>query len=258
MSCSGGAATSASTTSRSNSGPIVAATVSASRVSSETRVRRRRMTSATLSGTPIDSSAAACAAAPASSTSRLDERAQRLLHEERVALRLLAQPAHELRARRRVEPCGDERVGLALAEAVEHEAVEAPLAPQVGDQLGQRVVVADLDVADEAEHHQARRVGVAQEMAQQQQRRLVGPVQVVDHEQQRRALGRAPHEAGDRLEQAIALRLGVLRGRALAGPGGGARLGQDAGELLEVGRGVGSAISPPWRSSWRSASMNGW
>lgn len=70
----------------------------------------------------------------------VQQRAQRLLDEERVALGLLAQAAHEAGARRGGQPGRDERVGLGLGQAVEGDAVEALLAVKVPDELHRGVV----------------------------------------------------------------------------------------------------------------------
>ena len=191
----------------------------------------------------------------------LDERAQRFLHEERVALGLLAQAAHERGARRGAEARGDERVGLALGQPDERDAIEALLAARSAMSSIAGCSRAQLDAPRHAEHEQARRVGMAQQVAQEQQRRAVDPVQVVEHEQQRARSVDARDEPRDRLEEAVALGLRIgcrrrprpaaaRRPRAPRAGSGRAPRGHP--------RTRGSAARSPWRSSWRRASMNGW
>ena len=66
-----------------------------------------------------------------------------------------------------------------------------------------------LVVAIDAEHERRALLRRAEQVAHEQQRGLVGPLQVVEHERHRLDARDARHEHGHRLEQAVALRLGL-------------------------------------------------
>ena len=140
------------------------------------------MTSATLSGTPIVASASSPATTP-DSTAR-DCTSERSASSMKNGLpsvcerRPRTKPALAVASRRAATSASVS----ALVEPLERDALEAPLAAHVGDELDQRVVGVDVDVTEDAEQHEPRRVRQAQHVAQQQQRRLVGPMQVVEHE----------------------------------------------------------------------------
>jgi hypothetical protein len=147
-----------------------------------------------------------------------DQGAERLLDEEGVALGLLAQPPDEARSDPRPHAVGDQGAGAGLVESSEHEAVVAALATKVGQEVDERVVPGDLDVAERADDQQVPELLVAEQVAEEKQSRLVGPVQVVQHEQERPFPACAGQQGDDRLEEPVAQRLLVDgRGHRLGG-----------------------------------------
>ena len=74
-----------------------------------------------------------------------------------------------------------------------------PVAAQVGEQLGERVLAADLAVAVGADDQQRRLLRRPDDVAQQVQRGAVGPVQVVEDEH---AAARAPTTSASSAETA--------------------------------------------------------
>ena len=107
---------------------------------SDTRPSRRRITSETLSGTPIDSSARSGAASPVSTA--------RASTSERSASSMKNGLPSVCVRRPRTKPAvagASSRAATSasvssLVEALDREAIEAPLAAQVGDERDQRVV----------------------------------------------------------------------------------------------------------------------
>ena len=110
-----------------------------------------------------------------------------LLDEEGVAVGLRVDRVDERRRRLVPRLRGDQRGDAVLVEAGERHAVQQPVAPEVGDQLDQRVVRRRLALATRPDDQQRRLVLGAQHVAQQLERRTVGPVEVVEHQQHRRA-----------------------------------------------------------------------
>ena len=178
----------------------------------------------------------------------VDETAQHLLGEERVAVGARVHLRGESADRRRFALEAAAHAALAgqqlsreggnvfFFETSQPHAVERAVALQLGERAGQRAVAAELGVAVGAEDEQWRRPPRAQKEAGEQQRPVVGPVEVVDHQQQS-ALGGEPGERRvDRVEQPVA-RAGprVLPGlQAL----GGADLAQRLGVGLERRQGL--------------------
>ncbi len=150
----------------------------------------------------------------------LRQAAQRLLDEERVALGLLGQAPHELRGD---VVARDQRARLLRRQPAQIDALEERLPAQPAEQLA-------LDAARGAEHEQAHRRRVLEQVAEQQQRRCVGPVQVVEQQHDRALAGREREHPRHALEQPVAAQLRLLgqrlprlRRRACAGRGRSAR-----------------------------------
>ena len=122
---------------------------------------------------------------------------------------------------------------LGLGQAADVELDHEPLAAQAG-QRGVEALAPLVDVAVGAHDRHARVVGGARQVAQEQQRRAVGPLQVVEHDQhrhRRRDLGQQP---GHRLEQPVAVGLGVAGiGRGQLGHAA-AQLGDEPAQLGAV------------------------
>ena len=182
----------------------------------------------------------------------LDQVAQHLLDEERVAVGVLVHGADERRRRRVAGVRGDQRADVALVEPVERDPLDEAVAAQVGEQLGQRVRGPHLGVAVGADDQQRRVARRAGDVAQQVQRAAVGPVQVVEHERERRPRRDLVEQRRDRLEQQVAPQLGVAgRGRRLrrAARGSAARARP---------RRASAATRAQSSPAPRSASTNGW
>ena len=144
---------------------------------------------------------------------RLGEVPDHLAEEERVAAGLAVELVGERGAAvvERVAGRGLEQgLGLLRAQAREREALDAGLAPQVGEQLGQRCARRPrLAVGG---HHQQRHRGRRPvQVADERERRARGPVQVVEDEQDRGVGGAAVQQLDRGAEEQIALGLGVGR-----------------------------------------------
>ena len=82
-------------------------------------------------------------------------------------------------------------------------------ASQVGEQRAERMRAVDLGVAVRADHQQVQVAFAAQHVAQHVQRGFGRPVQVVEDEQCRCDLRLRLEPTRDRLEQQVALGLGI-------------------------------------------------
>ena len=187
----------------------------------------------------------------------LEQRADRLLDVEGVAVGLLAQASDEVRRDVAAQPVGHECPRRVLVEAVEHEAVLAVLAAQARVYVRERMLGPDLDVAQRPDDEDARELGVPKQVAQQQQRRLVGPVQVVEDEQHRCPPAGGVQQRRHRLEQPVAQRVVRRLGRRLV-TWHDDDVGQQPSEDLAVGPIVAASSEPGPVTSGRSASTNGW
>ena len=132
---------------------------------------------------------------------------------------------------------GDERLGLGARRGRPARSARSRLAGSGRSAVSSR---AASPIAEGAEHEQPRRLDVAQQVAEQQRRRRVRPLQVVE-DQHRRGVARRRHasSARDRLEQAVAARLGVLGDRVAQLGQMPAQRGDEAGELAQLGRQLG-------------------
>ena len=185
-----------------------------------------------------------------------------LLDEERVAVGLAVQRAHERLRGGRGGQLGHELRHLALRQAGELQPAQRALAAQVADQLVQRVAVGDLALAVGADEQRPPRRGRAHEVAQQLQRRPVGPVQVVEHEHDRRLRADLADQRGHGVEEAEALGVGLRRRTATApawsaggGPNSGSRIASSAARAPSRSR---SASSGAPADQPRSISTTGW
>ena len=113
---------------------------------------------------------------------RLEQVAQHLLDEERVALGLGEHAGGEPRLRV-ADPAADQARGRARVEPVQGDPLGARLAPQVGEQRGQRVTSPEVGLAVRADEQQRGRLRRGGQVGEQPQRRRIGPVQVVEDEQ---------------------------------------------------------------------------
>ena len=147
----------------------------------------------TPSGTPISSGVSAEAQRPPRSNSTPVSIRWRITSSTKNGLPSVCSWTVPTSAGGRLVPGvrGDQRADAALVQAVERDALEQPVAAQVGEQLGERVVGADLGLAVGADDQQRRLVRRPHHVPQQVQRRAVGPVQVVEDEQ-RAARARTP------------------------------------------------------------------
>ena len=186
-----------------------------------------------------------------------------LLDEERVALGLAGERAHEGLARRaRTASSATSSATSGSARPVELQPPQRALAAQVADQLVQRVAVGDLALAVGAEEQHPPRRGRAHEVAQQLQRRPVGPVQVVEDEHDRRLGADLADQRGDGVEEAEALRVGLGAGdRPSVVVGAAAGRTPAAGSPSSAARGPSrsrSASSGAPADQPRSISTTGW
>ena len=149
-----------------------------------------------------------------------------------------------------------------LGQAAQLQPAQRALAPQVADQLVQRVAVGDLALAVGADEQHAPRRGRAHQVAQQLQRRPVGPVQVVEHQHDRRLRADLAQQRGDGVEEAEPLRVGLRAGdrrrdrwSAGGGPNSGSRIASSAarGPSRSRSESSGAPADQP-----RSISTTGW
>jgi hypothetical protein len=90
------------------------------------------------------------------------------------------------------------------------QALDAVLASEVSQHLGQRVRAVEVGVAIGGEDEEPKRAGGLQEVAEEQERWLPRRVEVVEDEDHGRALGEIGQQAGGCLEQAVAFGLRVV------------------------------------------------
>ena len=164
---------------------------------------------------------------------RLEQVADDLLHEERVALGLLVEGMGE-RARRRLAGAEPYQLsGVEFAQAADVELGREPVALQLGQRVAERVAAA-LGGAVRAQDQQPGRAGGSRQMAQEQKRRPVGPLEVVQHQQHGRRARQLGEQPEDRLEQPVALGLGLVQGRRREVGGAPAQLGDQPRQLRAV------------------------
>jgi hypothetical protein len=152
---------------------------------------------------------------------------ERLLHEERIALRALEDLVDERRvgwlAEDRLELLGD----LRAREAGEIHPVHAPDALQRREEGAQRVPPVKLVGAVGADHQHRDAAHRPDEEGEQVDGRAVRPVQVLDDQRYRAVGGEPPDDAEHELEQPRGV--GAVGGRG--GRGVGVELRQQPGEL---------------------------
>ena len=161
----------------------------------------------------------------------LDQMAHHLLDEERVSLRVLEDGAHEPGGRLIAGVRRDELADAPLVEPVEPDALEQPLATQVGEQLRERVLAAELLVPVGADHEQRRFVRRSDDVPQQAECGSIRPLEVVQHEHERGARRRLAQKQRDGLEQQVAVRLPFARFDRLLDGLRGCELRNQPGEL---------------------------
>src|SRR5436305_1634313 len=105
----------------------------------------------------------------------------------------LARPA----AARDLEEGGD----VGWVQTTELDAVDVPLAMEIGEQLGERMRRAEIRMAIRADHEKGGIARVACEMAQELERATWSPVQVVEHQQHGGRSRRGGQEQAHGLEQ---------------------------------------------------------
>jgi hypothetical protein len=98
-----------------------------------------------------------------------------------------------------------------LAEAAECHAAGHGFAHQLAEDLKERVLPGDLDVAIGGDDHDVHGAELAGQELEQQQRRHVGGVQVIQDEQQRLVPAGIAQERGDAVEQAKPRLVGLDR-----------------------------------------------
>ena len=114
---------------------------------------------------------------------RVDQVAQDLLDEERVAFGLAVKRVREMRRRRAPEPAGDHRRNLPAVQAPEPQPLDRALAMQVRQHGRQRLAKLRLAVGADDQH--ALRLDRAHDVREEQGCRLVRPVQVLQHQHDR-------------------------------------------------------------------------
>ena len=201
--------------SKANSRPSTAACESSSRHVSDRRARRRPRTSFTPSGHAdlLGHRAGGPAAPRLERHPGLDQVAHHLLDEERVALGLRVDRLHQRRGRRVAGVRLDQRSDAAPVEALERHPLVQAVAPQVGQELDQRVPGGDVHVPVGPQDEQRGLVLRAHNVPQELERRSIGPVEVVEDEQHRGPVTGFGQQRGDRLEHQVAARLGIVRRR---------------------------------------------
>ena len=212
-------------TATSNSRPITAPSMRSRSTGSGRRERRCPITSRTLSGIPATLAPERPAVSLLDQFARFDEVPQELPHEERAAvgLRVHGVGQGEFAALEVVAGQGlHHGHGLAVGEAPQAEPLDAGLPAKLGQQLGERMVPADVGVAVGPDDEQGHRLAGADQVFEQQQRGLGGPVEVVEQEHDRPPACNWPGHVDDGGEEQIALGLGVgpLRRREAGHPAG--------------------------------------
>jgi hypothetical protein len=112
-----------------------------------------------------------------------------LLGEERVALALGVDAAHQGRRRPLPGQPGHQRGDVLLGQRPQRDPVGQPLAHELVEDSGQRRARRDLVVAEAADEHHRHLGHVQGQVLEQQQGRLVGPVQVLEDEEEGPLLG---------------------------------------------------------------------
>jgi hypothetical protein len=98
-------------------------------------------------------------------------------------------------------------------QPLERDVVKARVATHLTDQVAQRGVEIQLDIAIGHHDEQGHRHQVAGQVLQQLQAGGVCPVQIVQHEQPGTGIGGARHELGEGVHEPMALLLRVERGK---------------------------------------------
>ena len=164
---------------------------------------------------------------------RLDQVADDLFDEERVALGLRVEGVRQRPRGGLAGPQPNQLGGVGLAQAPDVELGGQPISLQLGERGGERVA-ARLARPVSAEDQQPRRAAGPREVAQEQERRLVGPLEVVQDEEHRRRAGELGEQPHDGLEQPIALGLRLVNRRRRKVGRTPAQLGDQPGELGAV------------------------
>ena len=144
---------------------------------------------------------------------RFHQMQNQLADEERIALCLstdrLAQGLRHLVRGQGLQQLMD----FASIQPPEQNTLVLRLALQCCQRIGQGMLAVEFDVpvGPDQKHGMAR--GEARQMTQHGDRAAIPPVEIVEYESQRRALGGGHQELGDRVQQAMALLVGLQRGR---------------------------------------------
>jgi hypothetical protein len=164
---------------------------------------------------------------------RFREVPQHLGDEERVAFRLAPHHPGQLLRLLAIETVAggglDEGGHCDGVEARDRQPLDLAVAPQLGEEVAQRMAPADLAVAVGADNEQPQWFRGAQNMAQQEQGGLGRPVQIVEDQQGGRLGGDSRQPGSQGIEEAVALGLGV----------GAERLGQACDEVGKFGEEAG-------------------
>lgn len=184
--------------------------------------------------------------------------AKHLGHEEGIALRLFPHRSNELFALVVSDRVAGGRLNEGSypgpIETGQLETLAHALTAQISQKLRERVTPADVGVPIGGHHQQPQRLGRTQHMAEKQQGGFRRPVDVVKHEQDGRLHRSVGQPGRHRVEEPVALGLGI----------GTQRLGK-AGDALRQFRdepGQLAAVPPEAGNGgvgrvWRSASTNG-
>ena len=172
----------------------------------------------------------------------LDEVAQHLGDEERIAVGLGREPLRELDAGflERIPARGfEERAHPGLVEAVQRDALGAGGAVQIGERARQGMAPVDIGVAVRHEHEDVRvRIEVADDMSQQVHAARVGPVRVVEQHDDRLRHRAALEHVDDRVEQQQPFGVRIGRGGRRRVRCAASHLGDETGQLTPVVRDV--------------------
>jgi hypothetical protein len=76
----------------------------------------------------------------------------------------------------------DQRADAGLVETVERDALDQAIAPQVGEQLGKRMIASDLGFAVGPDDEEGRLPRRSEDVPKEVDGGSVGPVEIVQHE----------------------------------------------------------------------------
>ena len=249
-SSSGVVSAAASNRSRSKSRPMTAASDRLAADARPRRTTRASITSRTPAGSPTSPTPSGATQRPSSSRRSapdLEEMAEDLVDEERVAVGLAVDgvgQGHPLVVHGLAGDGLHDRHHLAGLEPRQFDALHPARPPQGAQGLDQGVGGGQLAVTERAQHDQAHRAVGRHQVSEELQAAHVGPLQVVEDDDHGVVLGDPGHELDHRGEQLVAL------GVRIDGPDR-RDVGHPARPATEAGRPVRRRSRPPGRPARR-------